>query len=186
MRRPGSESDVLWTAADLFDLYGIVERFHRRQAGGARARYYAARKNSGGDDAAKRGAALALEIAMNAAMVAGMVAQFAAIVGTAEEASNPMNSPAMSAALGMSAGMMATQMASDLVAIAMGALMGKDPCIPPGTFGAIALNTSDDVMIGGFPMPSWMTIAQGLLKMIGGLRGRSEGEEGRAASGANH
>src|ERR1035438_6600160 len=43
-------------------------------------------KPSGGDDAAKRGAALALEIAMEAAMVAGMVAQFAAIVGTAEEA----------------------------------------------------------------------------------------------------
>jgi uncharacterized Zn-binding protein involved in type VI secretion len=135
-------------------------------------------KPSGGDDAAKRGAALALEVAMQAAMVAGLVAQAAAIVGTAEAAGNPMNSPAMSAAMGMSAGMMAAQMASDLVAMAMGALMGKDPCVPPGTLGAIMLNTSSDVMIGGFPMPSWMSIAQGLLKLIGDMKGtEEEGEE---------
>ena len=140
----------------------------------------------GGGDQAKRGAALALEVAMNAMMVAGMAAQIAAIVGTAQEAGDPMNSPAMSAAMGMSAGMMAAQMASDLVAMAMGALMGKDPCVPPGTLGAIALNTSSDVMIGGFPMPSWMSIAQGLLKLIGSLRGRGASEEGTASTGASH
>ena len=134
-------------------------------------------KPTGGDDAAKRGAALALEIAMKTAMVAGLVAQAAAIVGTKEAAGDPMNSPAMSAALGMSSSMMAAQMASDLVAIAMAMLMGKDACVPPGTLGAITLNTSPNVLIGGFPMPSWMTVAQGLLKLIGGLRGGSE-EEG--------
>jgi uncharacterized Zn-binding protein involved in type VI secretion len=137
----------------------------------------------GGGDEAKRGAALALEVAMTAAMVAGMAAQVAAIVGTAQEAENPMNSPAMQAAMGMSAAMMAAQMASDLVAMAMGALMGKDPCVPPGTLGAITLNTSSDVMIGGFPMPSWMSIAQGLLKLIGSLRGSGEGGEGREGAG---
>lgn len=143
-------------------------------------------KPSGGDDAAKRGMALALEVAMKAAMIAGMVAQVAAIAGTAEEAGDPMNSPAMSAAMGMSAGMMAAQMASDLVAMAMGALMGKDVCVPPGTLGAITLNTSSNVLIGGFPMPSWMSIAQGLLKLIGDLRGSGNGAEGRASAGANH
>jgi uncharacterized Zn-binding protein involved in type VI secretion len=132
--------------------------------------------------------ALALETTMKAAMIAGLVAQFASIVGTAEEASDPMNSPAMSAAMGMSAGMMAAQMASDLVAMAMGALMGKDlPTVPPGTLGAILINTSPNVKIGGFPMPSWMAIAQGLLKLIGGLRERGEGGgEGQGATGENH
>jgi hypothetical protein len=113
---------------------------------------------------------------MKAAMVAGLVAQAAAIVGTAEEASNPMNSPAMSAAMGLSASMMAAQMASDLVAMAMGLLMGKDPCVPPGTLGAITLNTSSDVLIGGFPMPSWMSVAQGLLKLLGSFKEEEEGE----------
>jgi uncharacterized Zn-binding protein involved in type VI secretion len=143
-------------------------------------------KPTGGDDEAERGAALALEIAMKAAMVAGLVAQAAAIVGTAEEAGDPTNSPAMSAALGMSAGMMAAQMASDLVAMAMGALMGKDPCVPPGTLGAITLNTSPNVLIGGFPMPSWMSVAQGLLKLIGGLREDGESSAGAAGEGENH
>jgi uncharacterized Zn-binding protein involved in type VI secretion len=146
---------------------------------------YHCKPGSAGDQA-KRGAALALEVAMKAAMVAGLAAQVAAIVGTAEEAGDPANSPAMAAALGMSAGMMAAQMASDLVAMAMGALMGVDVCLPPGTLGAITLNTSNDVLIGGFPMPSWMSVAQGLLKLIGTMRGRSEGEEGRASSGSNH
>lgn len=127
--------------------------------------------------AAERGAAAALKTAMEAAMIAGLAAQFASIVGTAEEASNPMNSPAMSAAMGMSASMMAAQMASDMAAMAMGALMGKDMCVPPGTLGAITLNTSPNVLIGGFPMPSWMAVAQGLLKLVGGLRERGAGGE---------
>jgi uncharacterized Zn-binding protein involved in type VI secretion len=136
--------------------------------------------------AAQRGAAAALKIAMEAAMVAGMVAQVAAIAGDAVEASNPMNSPAMQSALGMSSAMMAAQMASDMVAMAMGLLMGKDVCVPPGTLGAITLNTSPNVLIGGFPMPSWMAVAKGLLKLIGGLRSRGGDGEGRAASGINH
>lgn len=137
--------------------------------------------------AAQRGAAAALAAAMKAAMIAGLVAQVAAIVGTEEQADDPLNSPAMSAAMGMSASMMAAQMASDLVALAMGMLMGKDPCVPPGTLGAITLNVSPNVLIGGFPMPSWMSIAQGLLKLIGGLReGKEGGSEGGAASGENH
>ncbi|MGF1581040.1 MAG: hypothetical protein ACFCD0_16875 [Gemmataceae bacterium] len=60
----------------------------------------------------------------------------------------------------MNAAVAATQLANDLVALAMGALMGKDPCVPPGKPEAIMLNTSPNVQIGGFPMPSWMTIAK--------------------------
>ncbi len=122
--------------------------------------------------AAARGAAAALQMAMKAAMIAGMAAQVASIAGDAIEAGNPENSPAMQAAMGMSATVAAAQMANDLVAMAMGALMGKDPCIPPGTLGAILLNTSPNVLIGGFPMPTWMNVAKGLLKLIKGLAGR--------------
>jgi hypothetical protein len=32
------------------------------------------------------------------------------------------------------------------------------------------------VLIGGFPMPSWMAIAKGLLKLVKGLRSRSKGK----------
>lgn len=137
--------------------------------------------------AAERGAAAALKTAMKAVMIAAIVGQVAAIGGAAIDAGDPMNSPAMQSALGMSAAMMAAQLASDAIAMAMGAIMGKDPCVPPGTLGAIMLNTSPNVLIGGFPMPSWMAIAQGLLKLIGGLRGSSEGgAQGGGAEGENH
>ncbi len=139
--------------------------------------------------AAARGAAAALQTAMKAAMIAGMAAQVASAAGDAIEASNPANSPAMQAAMGMSASVAAAQLANDLVALAMGALMGKDPCVPPGTPGAIMLNTSPNVQIGGFPMPSWMAIAKGLLKLVKGLRarrnrGRKKANENACASEA--
>lgn len=135
--------------------------------------------------AAARGTAAAMKTSMKAAMmasafaqkalmgaqIAGMAAQAAAIAGDTIEAVEA-DDAAMSAALGMSAAMMAAQMASDAVGMAMGAAMGKDPCIPPGTLGAITLNTSPNVVIGGFPMPSWLAIARGLLKIVKGLRAR--------------
>src|SRR5262249_59853672 len=99
----------------------------------------------GAAGAAARGAAAALQTAMKAAMIAGMAAQVASIAGDAIEAGNPDNSPAMQSAMGMSASVAAAQMANDLVALAMGALMGKDPCVPPGTPGATLLNTSPNV-----------------------------------------
>ena len=139
--------------------------------------------------AAARGAAAALAAAMKTAMIAGMAAQVASIAGDTIEAGNPENSPAMQAAMGMSAGVAAAQMANDLVAMAMGALMGKDVCIPPGTPGAIMANTSPNVLIGGFPMPSWMAIARGLLKLVKGLakrigRGRGKAHEKPCGSAA--
>ena len=58
--------------------------------------------------------------------------------------------------------MMAAQAAADAAAAAMTEMMGTDqPCIPPiGTPGMI-LYGSPNVMIGGFPLPSFSAIAQG-------------------------
>jgi uncharacterized Zn-binding protein involved in type VI secretion len=123
--------------------------------------------------AAARGAAAALKVAGKAAMVAGMAAQAASIAGDAAEAV-AADDAAMSAALGMSASVAAAQMANDAIAMAMGLVMGKDPCVPPGTPGAITVG-SPNVLIGGFPMPSWMAIARGLLKLVKGLRKRAGG-----------
>jgi hypothetical protein len=53
----------------------------------------------------------------------------------------------------------------------MGLLVGKDPCVPPGTPGMITTGSAN-VLIGGFPMPSWMAIAKGLLKLVKGLRAK--------------
>jgi uncharacterized Zn-binding protein involved in type VI secretion len=134
--------------------------------------------------AAARGARAALATAMKAAMIAGMAAQVAAIAGDAVESERAQDDSALSAALGMSASMMAAQMANDVAAMAMGAMMGKDLCVPPGTPGVIqAINASPNVVIGGFPMPSWMAIAKGLLKLVKGLKARSGGLFGKAGCG---
>jgi uncharacterized Zn-binding protein involved in type VI secretion len=133
--------------------------------------------------AAQRGAAAALKTAMKAAMVAGMAAQALNIAGDAIEAVEADNS-AMSAALGLNAAMMAAQMAADAIAMAMGAAMGKDPCVPPGTPGVLMpAMASTNVLIGGFPMPSWMEIAKGLLKLVKGLLRRGRGGGGRQVCG---
>ncbi|MDQ3650100.1 MAG: PAAR domain-containing protein [Acidobacteriota bacterium] len=135
--------------------------------------------------AAARGAVsaakTAMQVAMKAVAVAGKVAQGAAIAGDAIEAVESDDS-AMSAALGINAAMMVAQMAADAVALAASAAMGKDPCVPPGTLGAITLG-SPNVLIGGFPMPSWMNIAKGLLKLVKGLRNRRSGGQGNSKSG---
>lgn len=131
--------------------------------------------------AAARGTAAALKAAMKATMLAGMVAQGLSIAGDTIEAVQADDS-AMAAALGMNAAMSAAQMAADVAAMAAGAAMGKDPCVPPGTPGAIMIG-SPNVLIGGFPMPSWMAIAKGLLKMVQGLRARGKGTAGRGRPG---
>jgi uncharacterized Zn-binding protein involved in type VI secretion len=129
---------------------------------------------------AARGAALALKTAMKAVQVAGFAAQASAIVGDAVASTEAEG--AMATALGTNAAMMAAQMAADLVAIAAGALMGKDICVPPGTMGAI-VDGSPNVLIGGFPMPTWMNVAKGLMKLVKGLRRRCNGRGGCAECG---
>lgn len=125
---------------------------------------------------AARGARSGLAMAMKGMMIAGQAAQLAAIAGDAVESVRAEDDAALSAAMGLSAGMMAAQMANDLVAMAMGAMMGKDICVPPGTPGMVMpLNASTNVLIGGFPIPSWLAIARGLLKIVRGLRRRGAG-----------
>lgn len=128
--------------------------------------------------AAKRGIRTALAKAMK---VAGQVAQVSAIAGDAVEAVQADDS-AMSAALGLRAGMAAAQMVADAIAMAMGALMGKDPAAPPGSIGAILLGVPN-VVIGGFPMPSWMAVAQGLMKLVKGLKRKGKGSNGKCNCG---
>ncbi len=136
--------------------------------------------------AATRGAVTAARTAFTVAakgmLVAGMAAQGLSALGDGIEAVKSDDS-AMSAALGLSAAMTAAQMAADIAAIAAGAAMGKDICVPPGTPGAITVNTSGNVNIGGFPMPTWLNIAKGLLKGLKALRARRRnGRQGRSST----
>jgi hypothetical protein len=75
--------------------------------------------------------------------------------------------------------MMAAQAAADAAAAAMTRMIGTDqPCIPPvGTPGMILIG-SPNVMIGGFPLPSFSAIAQGLLKRLKGLKAAGGGGGG--------
>ena len=67
--------------------------------------------------------------------------------------------------------MMAAQAAADAAAAAMTKQIGTDqPFIPPiGTPGMILVG-SPNVMVGGFPLPNFSAIAQGLLKRVKGLK----------------
>ncbi len=127
-----------------------------------------------GARAAASAARTAMNVAMKGMMIAGMAAQGLSAAGDAIEAVDADNA-AMSAALGTSAAMTAAQMAADVAALAMAAAMGKDPCVPPGTPGVVTVPGATNVLIGGFPMPSWMDIAKGLMKGLKALRRRGRG-----------
>lgn len=71
---------------------------------------------------------------------------------------------AAAAAAGVGAGVAAAQLAADAAATAMGLLMGKDPGVG-FPFGMITMG-SPNVLVGGFPMPGWMTILKGLGKLL--------------------
>jgi RHS repeat-associated protein len=69
----------------------------------------------------------------------------------------------------------AAQAAADAVALAMGAMLGKDPGIPP-TIGVIMMGYPM-VLIGGFPMPDTLAALGGILKglkMLGKAIGKSK------------
>lgn len=115
-----------------------------------------------------RGAVAGLVKAANAGMAvmdrvqqAGQALQVADhVVGGAQAAvdGDTATAKAHVAALGMMAVEAAAQAASDAIAMAMGALMGKDPAIG-SPVGAIVTG-HPNVLIGGFPMPSGMQIAR--------------------------
>ena len=115
-----------------------------------------------------------------AGKVAGAAGTVAGIAGTVAQANQIASSfadaeanddAAMVGAIGLSVAMMAAQAAADAAADKMTKMMGSDqPCIPPtGTPGMILVG-SPNVMIGGFPLPSFSAIAQGLLKRVKGLK----------------
>ena len=116
-------------------------------------------------------------VAGKVAAVAGKVAGVAAKVSMATQIASSFadaeanDDAAMASAIGLSVAMMAAQAAADAAASAMTGMMGTDqPCIPPtGTPGMILVG-SPNVMIGGFPLPSFSAIAQGLLKRVSGLK----------------
>jgi uncharacterized Zn-binding protein involved in type VI secretion len=140
--------------------------------------------------AAQRGMIAAMQKAASVATsMAGKAAKAAGALGIAGDAANAVaaaaaGDSAAAAAQGLAAGVAAAQMAADAVAMAMGAAMGKDPCVPPGTLGAIT-NGVPTVLIGGFPMPSWTNVAKGLGKLAKGVR-RKVGNRGRGRAGTNH
>jgi uncharacterized Zn-binding protein involved in type VI secretion len=133
--------------------------------------------------AANRGVAAA----MKAAMIAGQIASVAKVAGDAEASTeaSAAGDAAMAQAMAISSAVGAAQAANDAVAMAMGAAMGKDPCVPPGTLGAITTGVPT-VLIGGFPMPSWMSVAKGAKKLAKGLRRRAASRAARRAAGRNH
>jgi uncharacterized Zn-binding protein involved in type VI secretion len=173
------------TCCGLPPIFEIITGSSKVFIGGSRAArrldvtYHCKMVSTGG---AVRGAAKALRIAMRATMAAGMAAQVASIAGYALE-SFETDQAALSEALALNAEMMAKQLAEDAVGMAAGAAMGKDLCVPPGTLGAIVLDTSSNVEIGGFPMPAWAAIARGLLKRVKGLKMRRGGKQGRSGLG---
>lgn len=102
--------------------------------------------------------ALNTAAAVEGAIVAQEVASESQGTADAEAAA------AAAAAAGVGAGVAAAQLAADAAATAMGLLMGKDPGVG-FPFGMITMG-SPNVLVGGFPMPGWMTILKGLGKLL--------------------
>jgi uncharacterized Zn-binding protein involved in type VI secretion len=114
---------------------------------------------------------LATNLPDQVAQAAEMAADF--VEAVADDAA------AVAKALALKAAMMAKQAAIDAAVAALTSQIGTDqPCIPPvGTPGMI-LDGSANVLIGGFPLPSFSAIAQGLLKRLQGLKGSGGGGGG--------
>src|SRR5690606_26104347 len=64
----------------------------------------------------------------------------------------------------LGAAMAAAQAAADASSMAIKALLGKDPGIPPG-YGVVMMGIPS-VLIGGFPMPDLLELIGGLFKLI--------------------
>jgi hypothetical protein len=112
----------------------------------------------------------ALAVVGKVARVVGTVATVAKFASDFAEA-EANDDGAMAAAVALSAAMMAAQAAADAAAAALTKQIGTDqPMIPPiGTPGMI-LAGSPNVVISGFPLPSFTAIAQGLAKRLKGLK----------------
>jgi uncharacterized Zn-binding protein involved in type VI secretion len=83
---------------------------------------------------------------------------------------------AMAAAIAQDVALRAAQAAADKIAAKLTRQMGTDlPMLPPMGTPGLMLDGSPDVLIGGFPLPSFSAIAQGLMKRIAGVQFTSGG-----------
>jgi uncharacterized Zn-binding protein involved in type VI secretion len=107
----------------------------------------------------------------------GMAAQAAGVVADGIDAASAED-PAVAAAHALSAETGAKQLAMDAAAMAFGMLLGKNPCVGPPV-GAIMAGASN-VLIGGFPVPSGMAMAQRQLSRADlppGRRGQNDANQ---------
>ena len=109
-------------------------------------------------------------IAGRVAGVTGMVSQATATAAAFADA-EANDDAAMASAIGLGVAVMAAQAAADAAAASMTKTIGTDQpaVIPIGTPGMILVG-SPNVQIGGFPLPSFSAIAQGLAKRVKGLK----------------
>jgi RHS repeat-associated protein len=112
--------------------------------------------NALAEDAQAEAEAAAQAAQESEAIEAQMQAMMAGL--SADDAAN------RAAAAGVAASTAIAQAAADIAALAMSVLMGKDPGV--GFPLGMIITGSPNVLIGGFPMPGWMTILRGLFKML--------------------
>jgi uncharacterized Zn-binding protein involved in type VI secretion len=112
----------------------------------------------------------ALAVVSKVSQVVGTVSKVAKFASEFADA-EANDDAAMAAAVALSAAMMAAQAAADAAAQALTKQIGTDQAmIPPiGTPGMILMG-SPNVLISGFPLPSFTAIAQGLAKRLKGLK----------------
>jgi RHS repeat-associated protein len=131
-----------------------------------------------GVEAAKKGfkglskldkAMMALPVAMGALGGAAALADhigYQEMADSAESESDAKEAAAKSEAAGIEAAMAGLQMAADIAAMALSVGMGKDPGITPFTCWGNFITGSQNVLIGGLPMPGWDAVLRGLGKLL--------------------
>jgi RHS repeat-associated protein len=85
---------------------------------------------------------------------------------SAESESDAAEAAAYAEAAGVEAKMAAEQAVADIAAMALSIGMGRDPGVTPFTCFGNFITGSQNVLIGGFPMPGWMAILKGLGKLL--------------------
>ncbi len=100
------------------------------------------------------------------------------VMGAAGVAAGALSAGAQAAGgNALAAGMAAAQAAADAAALAMSALLGKDPGLPPA-MGAVMLG-NPTVLVGGFPMPDVLELLGGLMKAVKGALGKLKKPKGK-------
>jgi len=103
--------------------------------------------------------------ALGMAAALGDQAGYQEMADSAESESDAKEAAAKAEAAGIEAKMAGLQMAADIAAMALSVGMGKDPGITPFTCWGNFIMGSPNVLIGGFPMPGWMSFLRGLRKL---------------------